>query len=92
MAPNNRFRTGSTYTLGELAELARRGLEGRTQTEAAAYLNAHHPSNRGRFTKQQISNALRNPVGNPGLILLLVEAFTDYKMDQQPRYLLERRK
>lgn len=91
MAPNTRFRAGSTYTLDELAELARRGIEGRTQTEAAEYLNTHYPSDRGQYTKQQISNALRNPVANPGMILLLVEAFTDYKTDQQARYLLERK-
>lgn len=89
-APDIRFRSGSVYTLEELAALARRGLEGRTQSEAADYLNEHYPSDRGLYRKQQISNALNNPSANPGLVLLLVKAFTRYETDGTPLYRIRR--
>ncbi len=88
------FRAGRFYSLEELAELARRSLEtqGLTQTKAAAILNERYEGQRGRFYQTQVSAALKDPTRNPAMVLLLVEAFTDYKTDQQPRYLLERRK
>lgn len=90
------FRSGSTYTLGELAELARRGLAtfegGISQRRAAELLNERFEPERGRYHQTQISAALNDPASNPGMVRLLVEAFTDYATDEVPRYLLVRKK
>lgn len=87
------FRNGSSYTLQELAELVRRGLKekGLTQVEAAAYLNAHFEPIRGKYHRPQVSAALTNPDTNPGMVLLMVEAFTDYEIKEAPRYKLSRK-
>lgn len=89
---NPSFQTGETYTLDELASLARHGLDtfqgGITQVEAADYLNKHHGGIRGQYSQAQISGALKNPGRNPAMIRLLVEAFTDYRLDEKPRFLL----
>lgn len=89
-----RFRSGSSYTLEELAELARRGLEDRglTQQQAADYLNEHFTPERGQFHRPQISSALRQPETNPGMVLLLVRAFTDYVVIEPARYTIQRKK
>ncbi len=89
------FRAGRFYTLEELRELARRGLEtyegGISHRRAAEILNERHDPTRGKFHRPQVSAALKDPEGNPGMVLLLVETFTDYATDQRPRYLLERK-
>jgi len=87
------FRSGSTYTIAELAELARRGMQtrGLTQVKAAEYLNEHFDPPRGRVAQPQISAALRAPEANPGLVLLMVQAFTDYDVDEMPRYFITRK-
>ena len=89
------YRAGRFYTLDELAELARRGLEtyegGISQSRAAEILNEHHTGTRGKFYQAQISNALATPARQPTLVLLLVETFTDYCPDEKPRYLLKRK-
>lgn len=89
------FRAGRFYTLEELGELARRGLEtyegGISHRRAAEILNERHDPTRGKFHRPQVSAALKDPEGNPGMVLLLVETFTDYTTDQRPRYLIERK-
>ena len=88
-------RSGSTYTLAELAPLAKKGLEtydgGISHRRAVEILNERHPTGRGRYHAPQISQALNDPDGNPGMVLLLIEAFTDYTTDRVPRYKVERK-
>lgn len=87
------FRAGRFYSLPELAELARRSMKakGITQAQAADVLNETHDPSRGQYHRPQVSAALNDPEHNPGMVLLLVETFSDYKTDQQPRYQLERK-
>ena len=90
------FRPGRTYTLDELAELARRGIEnqGLTQQQAADHLNEHYPTARkgsAKFHRAQVGAAIANPERNPRMLLLLIEAFTDYTVRTPPRYLLDRK-
>ena len=89
------FRSGGYYTLDELAELARRGLAtfegGISQARAAEILNERYEGQRGAYYQAQISGALSNPERYPSLVLLLVEAFSGYTLNEKPRYLLERK-
>ncbi len=87
------FRGGSRYTIEELAELARRGVEqsGLTQEEVAAELNQKQRGRRGKIRRTQISMALNDPGRNPGMLLLLIETFTDYVATEEVRYVLERK-
>lgn len=87
------FRNGSSYTLTELVDLVRRGLKekGMTQAEAAAYLNEHYEPTRGKYHRSQVGAALSDPETNPGMVLLLVQAVTDYEVKEPPRYKLSRK-
>ncbi len=90
------FRPGRTYTLKELVELARRGLETRrlTHQQAADYLSEHFPMKRSdsrKYHRAQVGAALSNPERNPRMVMLLVEAFTDYTVHTPARYLLDRK-
>ena len=88
------FRSGRSYSVGELATLARQGLErrGLTQAQAADELTGRFTPERGqRFQQPHISAALNNPGENPGMIRLLVEAFTDYAVEEEPRYTIRKR-
>ena len=90
------FRPGRTYTLMELVVLARRGLETRrlTHQQAADYLSKNFPMKRSdsrTFHRAQVGAALSNPERNPRMVMLLVEAFTDYKVHTPARYLLDRK-
>jgi hypothetical protein len=88
-----RFRAGSTYTIEELAELARRGIEesGLTQQQVADLLNEEDQALRGTIRRTQISMALNSPEDNAGMLIRLVERFTTYRATQQTRYLLEKK-
>ena len=87
------FRAGGRYTIEELAELARRGVEqsGLTQEEIAAELNQKRRGRRGEIRRTQISMALNDPARNPGMLLLLLETYTDYIATEEVRYVLERK-
>ena len=88
------FRSGQSYSLEELATLARQGLANRglTQTQAADELTERFTPERGqRFQQPHVSAALNSPAENPGMIRLLVEAFTDYAVEDQPRYMIRKR-
>ena len=87
------FRPGRTYTLIELAELARRNLEhrGLTQQQAADFLNEHATPQRGKYHRVQVGAALSQPEKNPGMVMLLIEMFTDYAVRTPARYLLDRK-
>ena len=87
------FRAGGRYTIEELAELARRGVEqsGLTQEEITAELNRRQLGRRGEIRRTQISMALNDPARNPGMLLLLIETFTDYVAAEEVRYVLERK-
>ena len=89
---NVRFRAGSTYTIEELAELVRRGINesGLTQQQVADLLNEEDQALRGTIRRTQISMALNSPADNTGMLIRLVERFTDYRATPQTRYLLER--
>ncbi len=88
------IRSGGTYTLNELAELARRSLEtyegGISQRRAAKVLNEKFESDRGEWKQPHISAALNDPQRNPGLVRLLVRAFSPYTVDDEPRFRIER--
>ena len=88
------FRAGRTYTLTELAELARHGLEEQNLSHARAVeiLNEQYTPTRGKYHQPQISQALNNPSQNPGMVLLLVRAFTGYDVEEEPLYRLKREK
>jgi len=85
------FRSGSSYTIEELADLARRGIEsaGLTQKEIAATLNERYQAER-KYLQPQISAALKDPARYPGTILRMVETFTGYEVNESPRYTIKR--
>ena len=88
------FRPGRTYALTELAELARRGIEahGLTHQQVSEHLNEHGPEpRRGKYHRAQIGAALSQPEKNPGMVMLLIETFTDYTVHTPARYLLDRK-
>ena len=83
-----------TCSLDELAALARQELErrGLTQAQAADELTERFAPERGeRFQQPQISAALNDPRRYPSLVRLLVEAFTEYAVDAEPRYTIRKR-
>ena len=87
------YRTGHAYTIEELAELARSAMEtkGVTQNQAAEELTKRFEAKRGkRFQQPQVSAALKDPEKNPGMVMLLVEAFTDYRVNEKAKYTLEK--
>ena len=89
------FRGGRSYTITELAKLARHGLKtyqgGITQEEAAKELNERFTPQRGEFRQSQVSMALKDPAKYPGMVMLLIEAFTDYRVNEQAKYTIERK-
>ena len=87
------FRAGSRYTIEELAELARRGVEqsGLTQAEIAERLNRQQQGRRGEIRRTQISMALNDPSRNLRMLLLLLETFTDYEAVEEVRYVLKKK-
>jgi len=87
------FRAGGRYTIEELAELARSGVEqsGLTQEEIARQLNQQQHGRRGKIRRTQISMALNDPARNPRMLLLLLETFTDYEATEEMRYVLKRK-
>ena len=82
-------------TLPELAKIAREAIEGEGLSQAAVAdrLNDDYSdrAQRGRFHRAQVSSALNDPGRNPGMVLLLVEAFTPWKVDDEPRYTLSKK-
>jgi len=87
------FEAGKPYTIEELASLARNGLKeaGLTQREAAEDLTKRFNPERGTFRQPQISDALRKPTENPGMVIRMVRAFTEYDVGDQPRYILHKK-
>ena len=88
------YRAGRAYTIEELAELARSAMETRgiTQAQAAEVLTKQFEAKRGkRFQQPQVSAALKDPEKNPGMVMLLVEAFTDYRVNETAKYTLEKK-
>lgn len=85
-------RVGKSYTLPELAEIARAALDaaGLSQAQAAELLNERFKPQRGRFRQPQLSAAFREPTRNPGMVLMLLEAFTPYRVEPDARYVLAR--
>ena len=88
------FRSGSSYTIEELADLARQGMEaaGLTQSEVAGVLNERYKEEAGRrYTQPQISAALKDPARYPGTILRMIAALTGYEVDEAPLYTIRRK-
>ena len=89
-----KYKPGRTYSVTELAELARRAMEQKniTQQQAAEELSRQFEAKRGsRFQQPQVSAALGDPEKNPGMVMLLIEAFTDYRVNETTKYTLERK-
>ena len=88
------YKTGRAYSIADLAELARSTMEQKniTQQQAAEELSRQFEAKRGsRFQQPQVSAALSDPEKNPGMVMLLVEAFTDYRVSEAAKYTLEKK-
>jgi hypothetical protein len=86
------FRSGSSYTIEELADLVRSTLEQKDMTyRNAARSLAKQDGKSLRSTEAQISMALSSPAQRPGMVLRLVELVSDYEIEGPARYTIRRK-
>ena len=86
------IQEGRLYSIAELADLARRGLQGYdggvTRAEAARILNKRYGSH---YTKSDVHAAISQPVQHPLMVIRLVDTFTSYSIVGEPHFEIKRK-
>ncbi|MFQ5568635.1 MAG: hypothetical protein ACE5G0_03105 [Rhodothermales bacterium] len=92
MGKKRLIQEGRLYSVAELADLARRGLQsfdgGVTRAQAAAILNKRYAAS---YTKGDIQAAIIYPGRHPQLVLRLVDTFTAYRIVGEPHFEIRRK-